>query len=196
MKDQGVLLDVYAYNVLMDGMTKSGRFVDAKEIFQMLQTKGYPLTIPSYDTMIHALCKEDFLDESLGLFSEMEVRDCLPDAITFDIIIRTLLDKGEKVKAAEFIHIMNERFGILNRYEIGKLVGKVNLGASSGVLEQFNELSAITVGPSKTPKRILNSNQRMRAIILQSLEEGADDDGGSGNGDAIHGGGGPNKKKK
>lgn len=115
MKDQGVLLDVYAYNVLMDGMTKSGRFVDAIEIFHMLQTKGYPLTVPSYDTMIHALCKEDFLDESLGLFSEMEVRDCLPDAITFDIIIRTLLDKGEKVKAAEFIHIMNERFGILNR---------------------------------------------------------------------------------
>ncbi|XP_057425795.1 protein MAIN-LIKE 2-like [Lotus japonicus] len=65
-----------------------------------------------------------------------------------------------------------------------------------GVLEQLKELSAITVDPNESPDRILVANQRMRAIILQNLEQGADVDDDSGSGDAIHGGGGPNKKKK
>ncbi|XP_057418157.1 protein MAIN-LIKE 1-like [Lotus japonicus] len=65
------------------------------------------------------------------------------------------------------------------------------------VLEQLRELSDIIVDPSETPQRILETNQRMRDIIMQHLEYGGDDDdSGSGNEVAPHGGGGPDKKKK
>ncbi|KAL1356875.1 hypothetical protein AAHE18_05G215600 [Arachis hypogaea] len=43
--------------------------------------------------MINGFCKEGLLHEALELFSKMEDNGCLPDAVTYEITIRTLFEK-------------------------------------------------------------------------------------------------------
>lgn len=53
--------------------------------------------------MINEICKEGMFDEALTLLSEMEDKDCIPDAITFETIVCALFENGENDKAAKLL---------------------------------------------------------------------------------------------
>ncbi|XLU58242.1 hypothetical protein S245_052890, partial [Arachis hypogaea] len=72
--------NIFTYNILIDGLCKSGRLIDAKEIFQDLSVKGYRPNVRTYNIMINGLCKEGLFEEALALLSKMEGNGCLPDA--------------------------------------------------------------------------------------------------------------------
>ncbi|QHO43235.1 Pentatricopeptide repeat-containing protein [Arachis hypogaea] len=101
MYDRGQPADVVTYSSLLDGMFKNqqldkaliGKFENAKEIFQDLSMKGYRPNVRTYTIMINGFCKEGLLHEALELFSKMEDNGCLPDAVTYEITIRTLFEK-------------------------------------------------------------------------------------------------------
>ena len=56
--------------------------------------------------MISGLCKEGMFDEALAMKSKMEDNGCIPNAVTFEIIIRSLFEKDENDKAEKLLHEM------------------------------------------------------------------------------------------
>ena len=59
--------------------------------------------------MICGLCKEGLLDEALALLSKMEDIHCLHDAVSFEIIIQSLLGNNENDRVEMLLHEMIER---------------------------------------------------------------------------------------
>jgi pentatricopeptide repeat protein len=59
--------------------------------------------------MIHGLCNNGLLDEALATLSEMKDNSCIPDAAMYEIIIRSLFDKGENDKAENLLREMIAR---------------------------------------------------------------------------------------
>lgn len=53
--------------------------------------------------MINGLCKEGLFGEALALLSEMEDSGCIPNAITYEVIIRAFFEKCENDKAEKFL---------------------------------------------------------------------------------------------
>jgi pentatricopeptide repeat protein len=45
--------------------------------------------------MISGLCKECLFDEVLSLLSKMEDNSCVPDVVTYEIIIQALFGEGK-----------------------------------------------------------------------------------------------------
>ncbi|RYR07879.1 hypothetical protein Ahy_B05g075370 [Arachis hypogaea] len=56
--------------------------------------------------MIHGLCKEVLFEEAVALLSEMEGNGCLPDAVTFETVIRALFEKDENDMAEKLLREM------------------------------------------------------------------------------------------
>ncbi|XP_016200095.1 pentatricopeptide repeat-containing protein At3g60050-like [Arachis ipaensis] len=111
----GIDPDIVTYTILIDGLCKSGRLENAKEIFQDLSIKGYHLNTRIYNVMINGLCKEGLLHEALALKLEMEDNGCSLDAVTYETTIRALLEKGENDQALKHLHEMIAR-GLLKRH--------------------------------------------------------------------------------
>ncbi|KAL5173797.1 putative pentatricopeptide repeat-containing protein, mitochondrial [Glycine soja] len=101
--------DMYTYTILIDGLCKGGRLKIAQEVFQHLLIKGYHLDIRTYTVMISGFCKAGLFDEALALLSKMEDNGCIPNAITFDIIICALFEKDENDKAEKLLREMIAR---------------------------------------------------------------------------------------
>jgi len=83
---------VCTYNILINGLCKSGRLKDAQKVFE-------DVDVYTYNTMIKGFCKKGLFDGALAMVSKMKASGCIPDAKTFEIIIRSLFDKGEYDKA-------------------------------------------------------------------------------------------------
>ncbi|QHO12271.1 Pentatricopeptide repeat-containing protein [Arachis hypogaea] len=62
---------------------------------------------------IDGLCKEGLFEEALALMSKMEDNGCLPNAVTFEIVIRALFENGENDMAEKLLREMIAR-GLLN----------------------------------------------------------------------------------
>nr|AFK39839.1 unknown [Medicago truncatula] len=59
--------------------------------------------------MIQGFCSHGLLDESLVLLSKMEENGCIPDAVTYEIIICSLFDKDKNDKAEKLLREMITR---------------------------------------------------------------------------------------
>lgn len=53
--------------------------------------------------MINGLCKEGLLDEALTLLANMKDNGCIPNAITFEVMIHALFEKDENDKTEELL---------------------------------------------------------------------------------------------
>lgn len=59
--------------------------------------------------MINGLCREGLFDEALSLLLKMEENGCIPNAITYEIIIRALFQNDENDKASRLVREMIAR---------------------------------------------------------------------------------------
>lgn len=71
-----------------------------QRVFQDLLIKGYHLNVCTYTVIINGLCKEGLFDEAQ---SKMENNGCIPDAITFEILIRAFFEEDENDKADKLL---------------------------------------------------------------------------------------------
>jgi pentatricopeptide repeat protein len=62
--------------------------------------------------MILGFCSKGLFDEALALLSKMKDSSCIPNAATYEIIIRSLFNKGENDKAEKLLREMIAR-GVL-----------------------------------------------------------------------------------
>jgi pentatricopeptide repeat protein len=56
--------------------------------------------------MIHGLCLEGLFDEAESLLSKMEDNGCIPNAVTYETIIRALFENDENDKALKLLQEM------------------------------------------------------------------------------------------
>ncbi|KEH26909.1 pentatricopeptide (PPR) repeat protein [Medicago truncatula] len=114
MHDRGVPPNIVTYNSILDALCKthqvdktialstkfkdqSGRLKDARNIFEDLLVKGYNVTVNTYTVMIQGFCSHGLFDESLALLSKMEENGCISNAVTYEIIIRSLFANDEMI---------------------------------------------------------------------------------------------------
>jgi pentatricopeptide repeat protein len=62
--------------------------------------------------MIQGFCDKGLFDEALALLTKMKDNSCIPDAATYEIIIRSLFNKGENDTAEKLLREITTR-GIL-----------------------------------------------------------------------------------
>jgi pentatricopeptide repeat protein len=62
--------------------------------------------------MIQGFCDKGLFDEALALLTKMKDNSCIPDAATYEIIIRSLFNKGENDTAEKLLREITAR-GIL-----------------------------------------------------------------------------------
>ncbi|CAI8583689.1 unnamed protein product [Vicia faba] len=104
IKDLGFQANVYMYTVLIAGLCSCGRLKDAQEVFKILLTNDYHVNV-----CIKGLCKEGLFDETLALLSKMEDNGCIPNVITYEIVIQAVLRKGKKNMAVRLLCEMSAR---------------------------------------------------------------------------------------
>ncbi|KAI9121861.1 hypothetical protein K1719_007251 [Acacia pycnantha] len=63
---------------------------------------------------ISGLCRQGMLDEAMILLPKMKENDCLPDLITYKMLLGALLAKRENDKAEKLLHEMIDS-GILKQ---------------------------------------------------------------------------------
>ncbi|XP_058776584.1 pentatricopeptide repeat-containing protein At1g62670, mitochondrial-like [Vicia villosa] len=107
VKDQGIQPNLCTYNILIKGLWQSGRLKD--EGFQNLLIKGYNLDVYTYTVMIQGLCDKGLLDEVLALLSKMKDGFCVPNVVTYNIIVCSLFNKGENEKTEKLLREMTAR---------------------------------------------------------------------------------------
>jgi pentatricopeptide repeat domain-containing protein 1/leucine-rich PPR motif-containing protein len=59
--------------------------------------------------MINGLCLKGLFDEAMILLSKMESNGCIPDAVTYETIIRALFKNDENDKAEKLLREMIAR---------------------------------------------------------------------------------------
>lgn len=79
------------YKILIDGLYRGGRLDFAQDIFEFFLTKGDHLNVYTYSIMMSGLWKEGLFEESLTLLSKMIESGCLPNFVTFGMLIQALL---------------------------------------------------------------------------------------------------------
>nr|GMC78826.1 putative pentatricopeptide repeat-containing protein At1g12700, mitochondrial [Ipomoea batatas]GMD44334.1 putative pentatricopeptide repeat-containing protein At1g12700, mitochondrial [Ipomoea batatas]GME18830.1 putative pentatricopeptide repeat-containing protein At1g12700, mitochondrial [Ipomoea batatas] len=74
--------------IIIDRVCKIGRLNIARNVFNGLISKGRRLDVNTYNVMINGLCRGGFLDEALELLRKMEKNDCLPNTVTYNVILQ------------------------------------------------------------------------------------------------------------
>ncbi|RAL53217.1 hypothetical protein DM860_006889 [Cuscuta australis] len=78
-------------SIIIDGLCKTGQLNIARGVLSNLIFKGQHINVYTYNAMINGLCQEGKTDAALDLFRKMGETDCLPDTVTYTIILQELV---------------------------------------------------------------------------------------------------------
>ncbi|KAL0377026.1 UNVERIFIED_CONTAM: hypothetical protein Scaly_0820200 [Sesamum calycinum] len=85
--------------------------------FNGIPSKGLQPSIHMYKTITGLLCEEGIIEEAKCLLKEMEKSGCAPDSVTYEVIIKGLLNRNEFSEAKAFLDEMRRRGLSLNSSE-------------------------------------------------------------------------------
>ncbi|KAJ1277762.1 hypothetical protein BS78_04G028200 [Paspalum vaginatum] len=114
---KGCAPNSFTYNVLLQSLWRSGRTTEAEQMLERMSEKGYTLDTTSCNIIIDGLCKNSRLDVAMGIVDGMwkegsaalgrlgnsflgvvsdssSSQRCLPDRITYSILISSLCKEG------------------------------------------------------------------------------------------------------
>ncbi|CAM8978296.1 unnamed protein product [Rhodiola kirilowii] len=106
--------DIFTCNILLHGLCREGMFEKALKLFNTWMSKG-TVDVVSYNILICSLSKHGRLDDAINLLDEMNAKNIVPDAASFNPIIKALNEAGRNKEAEEFIS------NILESDEISRL---------------------------------------------------------------------------
>ena len=69
-------------------MCREARVDDARELLNRLPSYGFQPDTISYTTLLKGLCTSKRWDDVVELFAEMMEKNCVPNQVTFDMLIR------------------------------------------------------------------------------------------------------------
>ncbi|KAJ0799148.1 putative tetratricopeptide-like helical domain superfamily [Helianthus annuus] len=101
--------DVVLYNILIDGCSKCGNPNVAMDLFDELCLKGLKPDVRTYTVMISVYCQEGLFVKGKKLLRKMEENGCLPNRVTYNVLVRELLKKNECEEAEIYLEEMINR---------------------------------------------------------------------------------------
>ncbi|OEL35605.1 Pentatricopeptide repeat-containing protein [Dichanthelium oligosanthes] len=117
MAQKGCAPNSFTYNVLLQSLWRAGRTTEAESLLERMGEKGYSLDTASCNIIIDGLCRNSRLDVAMGIVDGMwqegslalgrlgnsflsvasdssSRQRCLPDRITYSILISALCKEG------------------------------------------------------------------------------------------------------
>ncbi|KAI9318825.1 Brix domain-containing protein [Dichotomocladium elegans] len=104
MQERDIQPDVFSYSIIMDALAKDHRQpVEAVfSLFEEMKSQGLHPDVPVYTTLMSACARSNDLDKAMGLLSEMEGYNLLPNTYTFNSILSLLSRRA--MNGSDFKH--------------------------------------------------------------------------------------------
>ncbi|CAL5034853.1 unnamed protein product [Urochloa decumbens] len=100
-------IDIITVNTMISGMFKARRVEEAKHT--SIPAYGLIPSVVTYNLMMTNLINEGLLEEADDIFSAMENTGCAPDSRLLNHVARVLLEKGEIIRAGNYLAKMDEK---------------------------------------------------------------------------------------
>ncbi|KAF5958928.1 hypothetical protein HYC85_000137 [Camellia sinensis] len=107
MESHDLHLNIVIYNILIDAFCKDKKLNTVRALFNILSSKGLHPDVKTYTMMIQGLCEEGLLDEAKE-FVKIEQNGCLPNDVTYNIVIQGFLGQQKYHEASI---LLDEMFG-------------------------------------------------------------------------------------
>ncbi|KAL3840956.1 hypothetical protein ACJIZ3_025547 [Penstemon smallii] len=109
MLQRGFVLDLLAWNTVLDALCKGGKVDEAYELFQKMKHEGLQPDAYSYSVFIHASCETNDLHSAFRVLDSMKKYNLTPNVFTYNCIIKKLCKNGKIDEAYELLDEMIER---------------------------------------------------------------------------------------
>ncbi|KAL8106438.1 hypothetical protein AgCh_029994 [Apium graveolens] len=104
----GFKVGTYLGTALIDMYSKCGSLEDAKKVFNEMEMKS----LATWNSMITSLGVHGCGEEALSLFTDMEMANVHPDAITFVGVLSACINLNDVETGGKLFDYMKERYGI------------------------------------------------------------------------------------
>ncbi|CAI8618498.1 unnamed protein product [Vicia faba] len=102
MRKKEIEPDVVSYNTIIGGFCKIGDVGKAEEFFREMGLVGIDATVSTYENLVKGYCNVEDVDSAVLVYKDMLRKDFRPDALTLDMVVRLLCDRGRVEEAMEF----------------------------------------------------------------------------------------------
>ncbi|CAN0915625.1 Putative pentatricopeptide repeat-containing protein At3g16890, mitochondrial [Linum grandiflorum] len=94
MQQKGISPSLVTLNTLLRGYCKNGEVLGGRKLLEMLLEHGFKPDIFTFTSIIDGLCRVKHLEDALGCFREMVAWGVSPNAVTYNILLRSLAVNG------------------------------------------------------------------------------------------------------
>lgn len=108
MTERGGVVDLLAWNSVLDALCKGGKVDEAYELFRGMRRKGLEPDSYSYSIFIHASCDANDLHLAFRILDSMKRYNLVPNVFTYNCIIKKLCTNGKVEEAYELLDEMIE----------------------------------------------------------------------------------------
>lgn len=98
----------FIYSVLVHTYGIENRIEDAVDTFLKMERSGIHADVVVYNALISAFCKVNKLKNAYRVLNDMECKGVAPNARTCNIILLSLIDRGENEEALSFFRRMSK----------------------------------------------------------------------------------------
>lgn len=100
--------DEFTYTIMIRMTGKSGKPDESLALFQEMITKGYPLNLIAYNTVIEALSRNKMVEKAIFVFLKMVENNCRPNEFTYSVILNALVAEGKLGRLDEVVELSKE----------------------------------------------------------------------------------------
>jgi pentatricopeptide repeat protein len=101
--------DLVVYTIIINGMCRSRKVKDAKEVLSRLIVEGLKPDVHTYTALVDGLCREGSIIEALRLFRKMEEDGCMPGSCSYNVLLQGCLQHNDTSTVVQLIHEMADR---------------------------------------------------------------------------------------
>ncbi|ESQ27164.1 hypothetical protein EUTSA_v10018150mg [Eutrema salsugineum] len=98
----------YTFGILMDGLYKKGRMVDAQKMFDDMTARGISPNRVTYTILISGLCQRGSAEDARRLFHEMKAGGHSPDSAALNALLDGFCKSGRMVEAFELLRLFEK----------------------------------------------------------------------------------------
>ncbi|KAK4410941.1 Homeobox-DDT domain protein RLT1 [Sesamum angolense] len=140
MPKHGHTPDSYTYGTLINGLCRTGRTLEAKELLIDMEANGCSPSVITYSCLIHGFCQSNKLEDAMELLKDMKSKAMellermirkrlVPNSITYSSLIYGFCKEGK----------LHEAIQILDRMKLQDL--KPDAGLYSKIINGFCEIN-------------------------------------------------------
>ncbi|CAK9324589.1 unnamed protein product [Citrullus colocynthis] len=109
MRERGCLIDVLAYNSLLEALCKAGKRDEAYKMFQEMGSSGVDPDAGTYSIFIRSSCQENDLHTVYRVLERMKRHNLFPNVFTYNCVIKKLCKDQKLEEAYQLLDEMIER---------------------------------------------------------------------------------------